>query len=187
MKILPLFNPLVNPMLRFVQCHTKLFLWHKRNTHYHHWWLIVLQIDRSKSHWKYHSSTAVLHTHLFLSPLSSSRNYIMVFVFIHHAQHAHRRLIGTTKSLQQLVMLSTDLLSHLTCGFDQFVLHQGRIVIVRLQVSLTVGRQAHQTGLLSFLLPCCAEVTQHLTKLCLNSRLVTTGGAPGFLQAAISV
>ena len=69
-------------------------------------------------------------THLFLSPLSSSRDNVVVFVFIHHTQNTDRCLIGATKSLEQLVMLRTDLLSHLTRRFDQLVLHQGWVVIV---------------------------------------------------------
>lgn len=129
----------------------------------------------------------VFTTHLFLSPLRSSRDDVVAFVFVHHAQNAHWRLIGATKSLQQLVMLSADLLSHLTRSFDQFVLHHGRVLVVRLEVGLTVRGQAHQAGLLSLLLPCCAEVTQDLPVLGLGPGLASTGRATRFLHAAVSV
>lgn len=129
----------------------------------------------------------VFTTHLFLSPLSSSRHDVVVFVFIHHAQDAHRCLIGATKSLQQLVMLCTELLPHLTRGVDQLVLHQGRVVIVSLDMGVAVRCQAHQAGLLSLLLPCCAEVAQDVPVLGLGPGLVTTGRATRFLQAAVPV
>lgn len=126
-------------------------------------------------------------THLFLSPLCSSRDGIMVFVFIHHAEDTHRRLISATKCLQQLVMLRTDLLSHLARSFDQFVLHQSRILIVRLQVGLAVGRQAQQARLHRLLLPRRAEVTQDLPIVGWSPGLSVACGATGFLQAAVSV
>lgn len=84
-------------------------------------------------------------------------------------------------------MLRTDLLSHLASGFDQFVLHHGRVLIVRLKVRLTVRCQAHQTGLLGLLPPGCAEVAQNFPVLGLAPVLVTTGGATGLLQAAVSI
>ena len=115
-------------------------------------------------------------TYLFLSPFSSSRDDVVMFVFIHHAQHTHGRVISATKSLQQFVVLCTELLPHLTCGFDQLVLHQGGIVIVGLDVSLAVGRQAHQAGLLGLLPPGCAEVTQDLPGLGLGPGLAPSGG-----------
>lgn len=129
----------------------------------------------------------VFTTHLFLGPLSSSRDNVVVFVLIHHAQHTHRCLIGATKSLQQLVMLSADLLSHLTRCFDQLVLHHGRVLIVRLEVALAVWCQAHQAGLLRLLLPCCAEVAQDIPVLGLGPGLASSGGATRFVQAAVSV
>ena len=110
-----------------------------------------------------------------------------MFVFIHHAQHTHGCVISATISLQQLVVLCTDLLPHLTCGFDQLVLHQGGKVIVGLEMSLAVGRQAHQAGLLGLLPPCCAEVTQDLPGLGLGPGLAPTVGATRFLQDAASV
>ncbi|KAF7647485.1 hypothetical protein LDENG_00171780, partial [Lucifuga dentata] len=79
---------------------------------------------------------------LFLGPLCSSRDGVVVFVFIHHAQNAHWCLIGATKGLQQLVVLGADLLSHLTRCFDQFVLHQGGVLVVSLKVGVTVRCQA---------------------------------------------
>lgn len=111
----------------------------------------------------------------------------MVFVFIHHAQNAHRCLISATESLQQLVMLCAELLSHLTRSFDQLVLHQGRVVVVRLDVSLTVGCQAHQAGLLSFLLLCCAEVAQDVLAPGQGPGLAATVGSTRFIQAGVSV
>lgn len=84
-------------------------------------------------------------------------------------------------------MLCTDLLPHLACSFDQFVLHHGRVLIVRLEVGLAVRCQAHQTGLLSLLLPGCAEVTQDFNVLGLDPGLAMTGRAARLLQAAVSI
>lgn len=111
----------------------------------------------------------------------------MVFVLVHHAQDTHRRLIGATKSLQQLVVLSTDLLSHLSCCFHQLVLHHGWVLIVRLEVCLAVRRQAHQTGLLGLLPPRGAEVAQNFPAPDLLPGLVAAGGATRLIQAAVSV
>lgn len=125
--------------------------------------------------------------YLFLGPLSSSRNDVVVFVLIHHTQNTHRGLISATEGLQQLVMLGADLLSHLASSFDQFVLHQGRILVVRLKVGLTVRRQAHQAGLLGLLLLRGAEVTENFSLFGLDPELAPTGGATGILQAAVPV
>lgn len=126
-------------------------------------------------------------THLFLSPLSSSWDHVVVFVFTHHAQNTHGGLISAAKSFQQLVMLCTDLLSHLACSFDQLVLHQSRVVIVSLEMCLAIGSQTHQAGLLRLLLSCCAEVTQDFPGGSLGPGLATTIRATRFLHAAVSV
>lgn len=111
----------------------------------------------------------------------------MVFVLVHHAQDTHRRLISAAKRLQQLVVLSADLLSHLPCCFHQLVLHHGWVLIVRLDVCLAVRRQAHQTGLLGLLSPRGAEVAQNLSVLGRDSGLGAAGGATRLFQAAVSV
>lgn len=111
----------------------------------------------------------------------------MVLVLIHHTQDAHRRLVRTTKGLQQLVVLSADLLPHLASSFDQFVLHQRRVVIVRLEVDLAVRRQAHQAGLLGLLLPGGAEVAKDLAVFGLRPVLAAACGATVSLCGAVSV
>lgn len=147
--------------------------------------LLLSLLDSIHSHF----CSPLVHwdTHLFLRSLCSSWDNVMMFVFIHHAQDTHRRLVSATKSLQQLVMLSTDLLPHLTSSFDQFVLHQGRIVIMWLQVALAVISQTHQARLLSPVLAWCAKITQDISILCLRPGLSTTGRATRFLQTAIPV
>lgn len=84
-------------------------------------------------------------------------------------------------------MLSTDLLPHLTSSFDQFVLHQCRVVIVRLEVELTVVSQAHQARPFSLLLPRCAEVAQDVPVLGLGPGLTMAGRATRSLRGAGSV
>ena len=111
----------------------------------------------------------------------------MVLVFVHHAQNTNRRLIGATKSLQQLVMLGADFLSHLARGYYKLVLHQGREVVVRLKMNLTVGGQAEQAGLHSLLLAGGAEITQDIPRLGLDFGLVMRSGSSGFPQAAVFV
>lgn len=125
--------------------------------------------------------------YLFFRPLSSGRDNIVAFVLVHHAQDAHRRLIGAAKSLQQLVVLSADLLSHLSCCFHQLVLHQRRVLIVGLEVRLAVRRQAHQTGPLSLLPPCGAEVAQNFSVPDMGPGLVVAGGTTRLFQAAVPV
>ena len=126
-------------------------------------------------------------TYLFLSPLSSSGDNIVVFVLIHHAQNTYGGLVSATKRLQQLVVLCADLLSHLTRSSDQLVLHHGRVLIVRLEVGLTVRGQAHQAGLLGLLPPSCAEVAQDFPTLGLGPGLAAAGRATGRLQATVPI
>lgn len=136
---------------------------------------------------KEQASTHSNSTHLFLGPLGPSRNDVVVFVLIHHTQNAHRRLVSATKGLQQLVVLGAELLSHLACSFDQLVLHQGRILVVRLEMGLAVRRQAHQAGLLGLLPPRGAEITENISLFGLDPGLAPAGGATGLLQAAVPV
>lgn len=125
--------------------------------------------------------------YLFFRPLGSSGDNVVVSVLVHHAQDTHRRLVSATVRLQQLVVLSADLLSHLSRCFHQLVLHHGWVLIVRLEVSLAVRRQAHQAGLLGLLPPRGAEVAQNVSALGLVPGLVTAGGATRLFQAAVSV
>jgi len=82
---------------------------------------------------------------LLLGPLGPRGHRVVVLVLVHHAEHADGRAVGAAVGLQQLVVLRAQLVPHLPRGRHQLVLHQRRVLVVRLDVVLAEGRLANQT------------------------------------------
>lgn len=101
-----------------------------------------------------------LHVTLFLCHCHS----VVAFVLTHQTQQADELLIGAAVNLQKFVVTAADAVSDLCRGLHQFVFFQRRHFIVRLQVSLTVRGQTHQTEHGSFSFSPCADVTLHITR-----------------------
>ena len=88
----------------------------------------------------------------------------MTFVFFHGTQITDTRLIGTTEKLLNLVVTRANVLDKLAGGFDQLVFLEGRRLIVRLEVRVTVRDQTLKTSLHSFQFSPITGITGHISR-----------------------
>ena len=108
----------------------------------------------------------------------------MAFVFIHKTHQAYELLISAAVNLQEFVVAATDAFSDLRRGLNQLVFFQWWHFKVRLQVSLTVGGQTHETEHGSFSLLPCACVTLHITR-CSIGVTISSSALTGFLPVLL--
>lgn len=106
-------------------------------------------------------------TNLFLCPLLLRRHHVMAFVLFDRAQDTDAHLISAAEQLQTLLMLRTDLSVQMADFIHQLVPLKSCRLKVRLQVLLTVGSQAHQTGLDGFVLLANADVAANVLWSCI--------------------
>lgn len=85
----------------------------------------------------------------------------MSFVLVAGAEPADEHLTLSTEELLQILVLGADLLGQIARGRDEFVLLQGLLGLVRLQVGFTVRAHAHQAALDRRSLFSLAHVTRH--------------------------
>lgn len=106
----------------------------------------------------------------------------MSLVLVGQTQVADALSVGAAKHLQQLVVLPADGLLQSPGGRHQLMCLEGGGLVVRLDVDLAVGGQAHQTRLHSLVLHASADVALHVvrfgrTVVRWRRGLVETGGS----------
>lgn len=100
------------------------------------------------------------YLHLLCFCLGQHR--VVSFVLVCQTQVANAAPVGAAVHFQQLVVLGTDRLLEPLGGRNQLVLLEGSGLVVRLEVNIAVGGQAHQAGLDSLVFPPGADVTLHV-------------------------
>lgn len=89
---------------------------------------------------------ASIPAYLFLQTLNLGGHTLVAFMLVAGAQPADECLALAAEELLQVLVLGADLLGQVTGRCNEFVLLQGLLGLVRLQVGFTVGAHAHQAA-----------------------------------------